>query len=91
MFLLKEIDQLYDRFSDQVYAAGKLEKKTKELIAVACAVSVDCAPCLEWHYRQAIQAGATKDEISEALAVSMSISAGSKRAKYGPVVEKLEN
>jgi len=46
---------------------------------------------LEWHYRQAVQAGAAKDEISEALAISMSISAGSKRAKYGLVVEKLEN
>ncbi|MGB7539457.1 MAG: carboxymuconolactone decarboxylase family protein [Anaerolineales bacterium] len=91
MFLLKEIDQLYDRFSDQVYAAGKLDKKTKELIAIACSVSVDCVPCSEWHYRQAIQTGATKDEISEALAVSMSISAGSKRAKYGPVIEKLGN
>ena len=46
MFLLKEIDQLYDRFSDSVYAAGNLDKKTKELIAIACSVSVDCVPCI---------------------------------------------
>jgi AhpD family alkylhydroperoxidase len=91
VFLLKEIDQLYDRFSDSVYAAGNLDKKTKELIAIACSVAVDCVPCIEWHYRNAVQAGATKEEISEALAVSMSISAGSKRAKYGPVIEKMEN
>ncbi len=91
MFLLKEIDQLYDRFSDSVYAAGHLDKKTKELIAIACSVSMDCIPCIEWHYRHAVEAGATKEEISEALAVSMSISAGSKRAKYGPVVEKLDH
>jgi len=91
MFLLKEIDQLYDRFSDSVYAAGHLDKKTKELIAIACSVSMDCVPCIEWHYRHAVQAGSTKEEISEALAVSMSISAGSKRAKYGPVVEKLDH
>ena len=42
------------------------------------------------HYTQAVEAGATKEEISEALAISISISAGSKRAKYGPVVERLE-
>jgi AhpD family alkylhydroperoxidase len=90
MFLLEEIDQLYDQFSDRVYTAGKLDKKTKELIAVACSVSADCVPCIEWHYRQAVQAGATAQEISEALAISMSVSSGSKRAKYEPVIGKLE-
>ena len=35
MFLLNEVNELYDRFSEQVYAAGVLNKKTKELIAVA--------------------------------------------------------
>ena len=91
MFLLKEIDQLYDQFSDRVYTAGKLDKKTKELIAVACSVSADCVPCIEWHYRQAVKAGATAQEISEALAISMSVSSGSKRAKYEPVIGRLEN
>ncbi len=90
MFLLKEVDELYDRFSEKVYGAGNLDKKTKELIAVACSVLADCVPCIEWHYQQAVGAGATKDELSEALAIAMSISAGSKRAKYGPVIRKLE-
>jgi alkylhydroperoxidase/carboxymuconolactone decarboxylase family protein YurZ len=35
MFLLKDVDELYDHFTDKVYAAGVLDKKTKELIAVA--------------------------------------------------------
>jgi AhpD family alkylhydroperoxidase len=89
MFLLKDVNELYDRFSEKVYAAGKLEKKTKELIAVACSVLADCPPCIEWHYRQAVKAGAVPDEIYEALAISMSIASGSKRAKYGLVAEKL--
>ncbi len=91
MFLLKEVDELYDQFSDKVYAAGVLDKKTKELIAVACSVLADCVPCIEWHYQHAVAAGASQEELSEALAISMSISAGSKRAKYGPVVSKLEH
>jgi AhpD family alkylhydroperoxidase len=90
MFLLREINDLYDRFSNKVYQANILDKKTKELIAVACSVMADCVPCIEWHYQQAIAAGAAKEEISEALAIAMSVSSGSKRAKYGPVVEKLE-
>jgi AhpD family alkylhydroperoxidase len=90
MFLLREINDLYDRFSNKVYQANILDKKTKELIAVACSVMADCVPCIEWHYQQAIAAGAAKEEISEALAIAMSVSSGSKRAKYEPVVEKLE-
>jgi len=91
MFLQNDVNELYDHFSDKVYAAGSLDKKTKELIAVACSVMADCLPCLEWHYKQAVLAGANQDELSEALAISMGISAGSKRAKYGPVIDKLEH
>ncbi|MGB8252871.1 MAG: carboxymuconolactone decarboxylase family protein [Anaerolineaceae bacterium] len=91
MYLLKDINDLYDQFSNNVAAPGNLDKKTKELIAVACSVLADCAPCLEWHYGQAVTAGANQDEISEALAIAMSVAAGSKRAKYSPVVEKLEH
>jgi len=91
MFLLNDVNELYDVFSNKVSAPGNLDKKTKELIAVACSVMADCTPCLEWHYGQAVTAGANQEEISEALAIAMSVAAGSKRAKYGPVVEKLEH
>lgn len=91
MFLLEDVNEIYDRFSEKVYAAGALDRKTKELIAIACSVMADCAPCIEWHYGQAVTAGANQEELSEALAVSMSIAAGSKRAKYGPVISKLEH
>jgi len=90
MFLLKDINELYDHFSERVYAAGTLDRKTKELIAVACSVMADCVPCIEWHYGQAVTAGASQDELSEALAISMAISSGSKRAKYAPVISNLE-
>ncbi len=91
MFLLNEVNELYDHFADKVYAAGSLDKKTKELIATACSVMADCVPCIEWHYQHAVAAGASQEELSEALAIAMTISAGSKRAKYGPVISKLEH
>ena len=91
MFLLNEVNELYDHFSEKVYAAGELDKKTKELIAVACSVMADCVPCIEHHYQQAVNAGAAREELSEALAIAMSISAGSKRAKYAPVIDRLEH
>ena len=90
MFLLKEIDDLYENFSTKVYDENILSKKTKELIAISCSVMADCVPCIEWHYKQAKEAGATDDEIKEALAISMSVSAGSKKAKYSSIISKLK-
>jgi AhpD family alkylhydroperoxidase len=90
MFILKEIDELWEKFSSNAYKPNILDGKTKELIAVSNSVMADCLPCLEYHYKRAVNAGASKEEIAESLAIAMSISAGSKKAKYLPVINKLE-
>jgi AhpD family alkylhydroperoxidase len=91
MFLLEDVNELYNKFADKISAANVLDKKTKALIALSCSVMADCVPCINHHYKEAVKAGATKDEIAEALAISMSVSAGSKRAKYTPVINDLEH
>ena len=90
MFILKEMDELWEKFSAKAYQENILDAKTKELIAVSNSVTADCLPCLEYHYKRAVKAGATKEEIAESIAIAMSISAGSKKAKYLPVINKLE-
>ncbi|HPH98611.1 MAG TPA: carboxymuconolactone decarboxylase family protein [Anaerolineaceae bacterium] len=90
MFLPDHINQLYDQFSEKVYHPQFLDQKSTELIALACSVMADCVPCIEFHYQQAANAGAGQNEISEALAVAMSICAGSKRAKYKTLIASLE-
>lgn len=90
MFLLKEIEELYDMFAGEVYKPNILDGKTKELIALSNSVMADCVPCINYHYKKATENGASKEEIAEALAISMSVSAGSKRAKYSGVINKLE-
>ena len=87
MFLSKDVEQLYDKFAETVYQPNVLDVKTKELIAMACSVMADCVPCIEYHHKKAIEAGATKGDISETLAITMSISAGSKKAKYGSLIK----
>lgn len=89
MFINKELNDLYDRFSDKAFEPGALDPKTKELIALACSVLADCMPCIEYHHTKALERGALTDEILEALGISMSIAAGSKRAKYGGLVSDL--
>lgn len=89
MFIEKEPDALYQRFAGKVYEPGLLDAKTKELIAVACSVMADCVPCIEHHYPAAIAAGASPAEIREALAITMTVSAGSKQGKYRRLVGEL--
>ena len=89
MFLPSELEPLYDSFADQAYAPATLDAKTKELIALACSVMADCVPCIEWHHQQAVKHGAQPEEVRETLAITMTVSAGSKRAKYRGLVARL--
>jgi AhpD family alkylhydroperoxidase len=89
MFISKNIEELYNSFSEAVYESGTLDRKTKELIAVGASVMADCVPCIEYHFNAAIRNGASVDEIREAFAIAISISSGSKKAKYTPLFEKL--
>jgi AhpD family alkylhydroperoxidase len=89
MFIDKEPDALYQRFADKVYEPGLLDGKTKELIALACSVMADCVPCIEYHYPKAKEKGASDAEIREAMAITMTVAAGSKQAKYWRLVGEL--
>ena len=53
-----------------------LGAKTRELIALAVAVTVRCDGCIAVHTAAAIKQGATKEEIAEALGVAMAVNAG---------------
>jgi AhpD family alkylhydroperoxidase len=55
---------------------GYLDAKTRELIALAVAVSLRCDGCLTVHAAAAKKLGASEGELSEALDVAVSINAG---------------
>jgi AhpD family alkylhydroperoxidase len=55
---------------------GHLDAKTRELIAVAVAISLRCDGCITVHTDAAGKHGASKDEIAEALGVAVSVNAG---------------
>jgi AhpD family alkylhydroperoxidase len=56
--------------------AGHLDYKTRELIALAVAISLRCDGCIAVHTAAARKFGATKDELAEALGVAVAINAG---------------
>ena len=55
---------------------GHLDAKTRELIALAVAISLRCDGCITVHTAAAKKFGATKEEIAEALGVGISVDAG---------------
>jgi AhpD family alkylhydroperoxidase len=66
----------YRGLSDAGAKTGKLDAKTRELIALAVAVTRQCDGCITFHTDAAIKEGATREEIAEALGVAVAVNAG---------------
>lgn len=58
------------------YADGALPKVTKELIAVGISVVINCESCMQWHIEQAAAAGASPQEVLEAVEVGIEMGGG---------------
>jgi len=68
--LAPETEAAFAAFSKQVFADGALPAKTKQLIAVAVAHVTQCPYCIRGHTRAARRAGATQQEVIEAIGVA---------------------
>jgi AhpD family alkylhydroperoxidase len=66
----------YSQISGAGAKTAKLDAKTRELIAIAVAVTTRCDGCITFHTDAAIKAGASKEEIVEALGVAVALNAG---------------
>lgn len=67
-------------FSSSVFADGALPAKTKQLIAVAVAHVTQCPYCIRGHTKEALKAGASENEIMEAIWVAAEMRAGAAYA-----------
>jgi len=66
----------YRMLSDANSKTGKLDAKTRELISIAVAVTRQCDGCIVIHTDAALKAGASREEIAEALGVAVAMNAG---------------
>ena len=69
--------KIYFRFYQETYKTSVLDRKTKELIAMAASLAAHCEGCLEGHIKKALKYGATRDELSETIAITMGVNAAS--------------
>ena len=61
---------------NKTFSNGRLTKIQKELIAIGISVVINCESCMEWHIKQALNDGSTKDEIIEAIEVGIEMAGG---------------
>src|SRR5215467_11684654 len=69
--------KIYFKFYEETYRKSNLDRKTKELIAIAASLASHCKGCLEGHIKKALKYGATREELSETIAITMGVSAAS--------------
>lgn len=59
---------------------GNIPIKTRELIALAVALTTQCAYCIDVHIKGAKQAGVSEEELAELISISASVKAGATMA-----------
>ena len=76
LLMKSEVYKAFLEMEKATYCDGALPKKHKELIAVGISVVMDCESCMQWHIEQAAKAGATQQEVLEAVEVGMEMGGG---------------
>lgn len=56
--------------------AGELDAKTKELLSLGIAIAIRCEGCITFHVHDALELGATRQEIVEVVDVAVCMGGG---------------
>ncbi len=73
---MPEVMAAFTSLSKASTADGVLDKKTKELIAMALAVANHCPGCIGFHSHTLVKLGATQEELMETLAMAVYMGGG---------------
>ena len=73
-----EIGRPFQDFYDACNNEGVLDKKTKELLMLSLASAFRCPHCTESHIQAALDAGASREEITETLLITAVEAAGTQ-------------
>ena len=89
--LQPELFQKFVEFERAVYNGGKLTTKFKELMAVGITYATQCDACIAYHTKKAKDAGASDEEVVEAVFVAMELLAGSAIGHFGTSARVLQH
>jgi AhpD family alkylhydroperoxidase len=73
---MPEALRAFSSLSQAATRSGALDKKTKELIALALGVAAHCDGCIGYHAETLVKLGASRKEVEEALAMAVYMGGG---------------
>lgn len=82
--------KIYFQFYKETYKKTEIDRKTKELIAIGASLGFKCHGCLKGHIEKAVKYGASPEEISEAICITMGVAAASVVDQTDVVAEQLQ-
>ncbi len=71
-----EVMKAFSAIAQAALQAKALDTKTKELIALAISVATRCDACVAFHAQAAMQRGATREEVMEAVGMAVYMGTG---------------
>jgi AhpD family alkylhydroperoxidase len=71
-----DVMKAFGMLSQAASQEGALDKKTKELIALALGVASHCDGCIGFHTQALVKFGATKEEVVETLSMAIYMGGG---------------
>ncbi len=78
-FMLNKKSKVYQSFIElekNTFKDNFLSKMNKELIALGISVIIKCESCMEWHINEALNSGASEEQILETLEVAIEMGGG---------------
>ena len=71
-----EVMEAFNKLHKAGVATRALDTKTKELMALAISIVVRCDDCIAHHIHDSLEAGATREEIADAIGVAILMGGG---------------
>lgn len=71
-------------------ATGALDTKTKEMMALAISITARCDDCIAYHTHDALEAGATREEIADSIGVAVLMGGGPSMLYAAHAIEALD-
>jgi len=85
-----ELNDSWMDYHNEVFKEGKISKKDKQLIGLACAHMTSCPYCIRSRTKLALVAGATAEEIAETVFIAMRLAIGQPYAYSSIALENFD-
>lgn len=88
--LMPDTMKAFGELHRQAVADGALDHATKELMAVAIGIATHCDDCITLHLHEALRAGATREQVFDAIGVAVLMGGGPASTYATKALQALE-